>query len=119
MRPRPPPRFCPAGLRPRWGCLRRSAERCPRSAGCSTPPGCSTMRRSLDRSEPVVGYVPLDLRRWFDAYPETAAQSTWQMLRDAAQARGVIASAPTFRSELAAIPATTRRDFVEAKVREL
>jgi phthiocerol/phenolphthiocerol synthesis type-I polyketide synthase C len=77
----------------------------------------SALVRWLDRGEPVVGYVPLDLRRWFDAYPETAAQSTWQMLRHATYARGVPES--TFRSELAAIPATTRRDFVEAKVREL
>ena len=79
----------------------------------------SALVRWLDRSEPVVGYVPLDLRRWFDAYPETAAQSTWQMLRQAAQAHGAIAQESTFRSELAAIPATARRDFVEARVREL
>ena len=41
----------------------------------------SALVRWLDRDEPVVGYVPLDLRRWFDAYPETAALGTWQTLR--------------------------------------
>ena len=37
----------------------------------------------------------------------------------AAQTHGAIAPESTFRSELAAIPAIARRDFVEARVREL
>lgn len=71
---------------------------------------------------PVVGYVPLDLRRWFDAYPATAALPSWQALRAASrQADGSIAAAVSgaFRSQLEASPETARRPLAEAKVREL
>jgi phthiocerol/phenolphthiocerol synthesis type-I polyketide synthase C len=70
----------------------------------------------------VVGYVPLDLRRWFDAYPETAGQATWQTLRQVAlRGRAAITAATgdAFRSQLEASPELTRRDLAEIKVREL
>ncbi|HEX8112426.1 MAG TPA: acyl carrier protein, partial [Kofleriaceae bacterium] len=74
----------------------------------------------------VVGYVPLDLRRWFDAYPETAAQATWQALRQAALQGNPLGlpaqpgfADEAFRSQLEASPALTRRDLAETKVREL
>jgi phthiocerol/phenolphthiocerol synthesis type-I polyketide synthase C len=73
----------------------------------------------LDGDQPVVGYVPLDLRRWFDTYPETAAQGTWRLLRRAATQPGAVASGTAFRAELEASPAAARRDVAEAKVREL
>ncbi|MDJ1133667.1 type I polyketide synthase [Streptomyces iconiensis] len=40
--------------------------------------------RMLGRDEPVTGYVPLQLRQWFDAYPDTAALGSWERLRAAA-----------------------------------
>jgi phthiocerol/phenolphthiocerol synthesis type-I polyketide synthase C len=67
----------------------------------------------------VVGYVPLDLRRWFDAYPETAAQATWQTLRQASLQGRTTVAGEAFRSQLEASPAPTRRDLAETKVREL
>jgi phthiocerol/phenolphthiocerol synthesis type-I polyketide synthase C len=67
----------------------------------------------------VVGYAPLDLRRWFDAYPETAAQASWQSLRDAARLARPGATGAVFRRQLEASPADDRRDVAEAKVREL
>jgi phthiocerol/phenolphthiocerol synthesis type-I polyketide synthase C len=71
---------------------------------------------------PVVGYVPLDLRRWFDAYPATAALPSWQALRAASrQADGSTGAAVSgaFRSQLEASSETARRPLAEAKVREL
>jgi len=87
--------------------------------GFSPGEAWSALAGWLDGDEPVIGYVPLDLRRWFDAYPETAAQNTWQSLRDTAQTSSAPAPGSTFCSELAASPEATRRDLVEAKVREL
>ncbi|MEW2117410.1 SDR family NAD(P)-dependent oxidoreductase [Streptomyces sp. NPDC005474] len=37
--------------------------------------------RFLGRDEPVRGYVPLDLPRWFAAYPDTAELPSWRLLR--------------------------------------
>ena len=72
----------------------------------------------LDGDAPVVGYLPLDLRRWFDAYPDTAAQPSWQLLR-AAHGRGGPAGDVGFRSQLEASTAPARRALAETKVREL
>jgi len=74
--------------------------------------------RFLDGGEPVVGYVPLDLRRWFDAYPESAAQPSWQALR-ASQTAGAAPTGDAFRTQLEAASTASRRDLAEAKVREL
>jgi phthiocerol/phenolphthiocerol synthesis type-I polyketide synthase C len=73
----------------------------------------------LSRDAAVVGYVPLDLRSWFDAYPETAAQATWQTLRQAALEDRATVPREAFRSQLEASPAPSRRDLAEAKIREL
>ena len=63
--------------------------------------------------------MPLDLRRWFDAYTETAAQGTWRLLRQAAHNPGVAAAGNAFRAELEASPEAARQGLAEAKVREL
>jgi phthiocerol/phenolphthiocerol synthesis type-I polyketide synthase C len=72
----------------------------------------------LHGDEPVVGYVPLDLRRWFDTYPETAAQNTWRLLQQVAQQPGAVIGT-SFRAALEASPEAARREVAEAKVREL
>ncbi|WP_462203180.1 SDR family NAD(P)-dependent oxidoreductase [Frankia sp. CcWB3] len=74
----------------------------------------------LRRDEQVVGYVPLNLRQWFDAYPDTAAQKSWQVLRQAASAGTPAAAAGgAFLTHLRNGPTDARHDLVEAKVREL
>jgi acyl transferase domain-containing protein/NADPH:quinone reductase-like Zn-dependent oxidoreductase/acyl carrier protein len=75
------------------------------------------LTRLLVGDEPVVGYLALDPRRWFDAYPDTAAQPSWQRLRDT-QRRGPAGDA-AFRNQLEACPAPLRRTLVETKVRDL
>jgi len=67
----------------------------------------------------VVGYVQLDLRRWFDAYPATAAQPTWRTLHQLAQRGGPTVSRGAFRAELETSPAPARHGLAETKVREL
>lgn len=73
----------------------------------------------LDGGEPVVGYVPLDLRRWFDAYPDTAALPSWERLlaRSRGAAPAEASTGPT--SELAGLPAAQRAKAVSARIREL
>jgi phthiocerol/phenolphthiocerol synthesis type-I polyketide synthase C len=78
------------------------------------------LARFLDHNEPVIGYVPLHLRRWFDAYPDTAAQRSWQLLRQAAQAgtTGTL-EGESFVASLRSGPPEARTGLAEAKVREL
>jgi phthiocerol/phenolphthiocerol synthesis type-I polyketide synthase C len=75
--------------------------------------------RLLHRDEPVVGYVPLELRQWFDAYPETAAQKTWQTLRELSRDGGTATAGNAFRTQLEVSPEATRHALAETKVREL
>ncbi|MFG2052936.1 SDR family NAD(P)-dependent oxidoreductase [Micromonospora sp. NPDC048930] len=75
--------------------------------------------RMLGRDEPVVGYVPLNLRRWFDAYPDTAGLPSWQWLRSAARDGDAAGPAHGFRGTLLQTPAAERAALAEAKVREL
>lgn len=99
---------------------RGGAQLAERGMGAFTPGDAfAALVRFLHRDAPVVGYVPLDLRRWFDTYPETAAQNTWQQLRRAAQQPGTAVVGNGFRAALEASPAAARRDVAEAKVREL
>jgi len=110
--------FAEIGLAAREG--DRGARLAERGMGGFTPcEAWSSLVRFLHRDEPVVGYVPLDLRRWFDAYPETAAQTTWQTLRQVSQQAGPAVAGNAFRTELEASPEATRRELAEAKVREL
>jgi len=73
----------------------------------------------LERDAPVVGYVPLDLRRWFEAYPETAAQHSWRTLRAAAQGARPVVAGDAFRTQFAASPMQARHALAASKVREL
>ncbi|MGA5704465.1 SDR family NAD(P)-dependent oxidoreductase [Peterkaempfera bronchialis] len=80
----------------------------------------SALVRMLGRDEPVTGYVPIDLRRWFDAYPDTAALGSWQLLHGAARdgdAGG--ASGGEFLARLLRTPPEDRAELAEQKVREL
>jgi phthiocerol/phenolphthiocerol synthesis type-I polyketide synthase C len=109
--------FVEIGLAAHTGGGARLAER--GMVGFTAAEAWSSLVRFLHRDEPVVGYMPLDLRRWFDAYPETAAQHTWRMLSHAAQGPGAAPAGTAFRAALEASPLSTRRDLAEAKVREL
>ncbi|AGP53581.1 hypothetical protein M271_09850 [Streptomyces rapamycinicus NRRL 5491] len=76
--------------------------------------------RMLRRGDVVAGYVPLDLRQWFDAYPETAACGSWQWLREAAHEGGAHeAHAVEFRGLLTRTAAAERPPLVEGRIREL
>ncbi|HSV68389.1 MAG TPA: type I polyketide synthase [Mycobacteriales bacterium] len=76
--------------------------------------------RFLGRDEQVVGYVPIDLRQWFDAYPDTAAQPSWALLREASLQGGSGAvTGNELLARLLASPAETWPELVEEKVREL
>ncbi|MFJ2767085.1 SDR family NAD(P)-dependent oxidoreductase [Streptomyces sp. NPDC087300] len=76
--------------------------------------------RMLRRGEAVTGYVPLALRQWFDAYPDTAACGSWQELRvTVTQDNDRNASATELRARLAAAPMDERIALIEASVREL
>ncbi|GAA1955233.1 type I polyketide synthase [Kitasatospora viridis] len=79
----------------------------------------AALARFLEREEQVVGYVPLNLRQWFDAYPDTAAQRSWQLLREASREGGGAVAGSEFLAGLAGAPQAEWPPLVEAKVREL
>ncbi len=98
----------------------RGARLAERGMGSFTAPEAWRALTSFLRGdEAVVGYVPLDLRQWFDAYPETAAQKTWQMLRQLAQGGTPTTTGNAFRAELETSQPAGRHDLAETKVREL
>ncbi|TXS35121.1 SDR family NAD(P)-dependent oxidoreductase [Streptomyces sp. t39] len=75
--------------------------------------------RMLERDEPVTGYVPIALRRWFDAYPDTAALGSWERLHAAARDDGASAGGGDFLARLLATPAGDRPAVAEEEVRRL
>jgi acyl carrier protein len=88
-------------------------------AGITVEDAWRALADLLGRDEPVVGYLSLDLRRWFDAYPESAARGTWQVLREARDRAAPVPAGGAFRAQLEASAAAARRELAEAKVREL
>ncbi|HEX6969189.1 MAG TPA: type I polyketide synthase [Micromonosporaceae bacterium] len=72
-----------------------------------------------DGAPSVVGYVPLDLRRWFDAYPDTAALPSWRELRHGGGSGGGPGDGGQFLQELRAAVGDARTALVEGKVREV
>ncbi|MFI7546103.1 SDR family NAD(P)-dependent oxidoreductase [Actinoplanes sp. NPDC049599] len=88
--------------------------------GVTTGQAWPALLRMLRRGDVVTGYVPLEVRQWFDAYPETAACGSWQWLREAADPdRAPGAHAAEFRDLLARTVAGERPRLVEGRIREL
>ncbi|MDW4905793.1 SDR family NAD(P)-dependent oxidoreductase [Streptomyces sp. ADMS] len=75
--------------------------------------------RMLRADRPVTGYVPVNLRRWFDSYPDTVAHSVWRDLYTALKEDGTVGSGSTFLAAVERVPEGERAALVEAKVREL
>ncbi|MEV8394627.1 MULTISPECIES: SDR family NAD(P)-dependent oxidoreductase [unclassified Streptomyces] len=80
----------------------------------------SALVRMLERDEPVTGYVPIHLRQWFDAYPDTAALGSWERLLGAARdGRGGAGTGGDFLERLLALPPEARPAAAEEEVRGL
>jgi phthiocerol/phenolphthiocerol synthesis type-I polyketide synthase C len=80
----------------------------------------SALAGLLDSGAEVVGYVPLNLRQWFEAYPETAAQNTWRTLREASLSGETAATGDNeFVASLLDSPESERLDLVQTMVRQL
>ncbi|MDJ0463792.1 type I polyketide synthase [Streptomyces sp. H27-C3] len=75
--------------------------------------------RLLGQDQPVVGYVPVNTRRWFDAYPNTVSLSAWSELYAALKEDSAAVSGSAFLTALHQTPPQDRPALVEAKVREL
>jgi phthiocerol/phenolphthiocerol synthesis type-I polyketide synthase C len=76
------------------------------------------LTRFLRESPPVVGYLPLNVRQWFDAYPDTAALPSWSELRSSDGPAGG-ADSRMFLDRLRGTATGDRVPLVEGKVREL
>ena len=76
--------------------------------------------RYLSGDVPVLAHMRLDVRRWMESYPETAALPSWTELREAAT-RGDARAAGTGEalSRLRAAPAAERPGLLQERVREL
>ncbi|MEO1307761.1 MAG: beta-ketoacyl reductase [Pseudomonadota bacterium] len=86
----------------------------------TTEEAWAALAQFLNAGEAVTGFVPLNLRQWFEAYPDTAALPSWGLLREASKG-GTAAGggAQAFRAELEAASGTEVTELSEAKVREL
>ncbi|WP_226931306.1 SDR family NAD(P)-dependent oxidoreductase [Parafrankia sp. CH37] len=68
----------------------------------------------------VVAYLRLDLRQWFDSYPDTAALESWSVLRRASRdGTPVGEQGNEFLARLRTSDGDDRRELLEGKVREL
>ncbi|SHM12515.1 type I polyketide synthase [Actinacidiphila paucisporea] len=74
--------------------------------------------RMLERGDAVTGYVPIQLRQWFDAYPDTAALGSWRQLY-AASRDNTASSGGEFLAGLLRSAPEARLAPAEDKVREL
>ncbi|WP_079149059.1 type I polyketide synthase [Streptomyces agglomeratus] len=86
------------------------------------PPGeaWSALVRMLDRDQPVTGYVPIQLRQWFDAYPDTAALGSWERLHAAARdGGGAVAAGGDFLARLSLTAPEDRVRAAEEEIRRL
>jgi phthiocerol/phenolphthiocerol synthesis type-I polyketide synthase C len=80
----------------------------------------TALARFLERDERVVAYLPLDLRRWFDAYPDTAALPSWSHLREIARdGHSGTSGEASYATRLRTAPEAERRDLLGTTVREL
>ncbi|MFG2292982.1 SDR family NAD(P)-dependent oxidoreductase [Streptomyces sp. NPDC048603] len=75
--------------------------------------------RMLGQDRAVLGFVPIDLRRWFDAAPDTVALSAWRELHAGLQDGSAVAAGSAFLTELRQAPEEARPALAEDKVREL
>jgi phthiocerol/phenolphthiocerol synthesis type-I polyketide synthase C len=109
--------FADIGLAARGGGGERLAERGIASFAASD--AWRALLGFLASDASVVAYLSLDLRRWFDTHPETAARSSWRALRQASRDAGTAVAETPFRDRLAAASDDERRALCEAKVCEL
>lgn len=77
------------------------------------------LARLLRDGQQVAAYVPLNVRQWFDAYPDTVALPSWHLLRDADQGGGTGSASGPFLDRLRSAADADRGPLVEGKVREL
>ncbi|MFF3822677.1 SDR family NAD(P)-dependent oxidoreductase [Streptomyces griseus] len=89
--------------------------------GFPTAEAWTALVRLLTSEETVVGYVPIDPRRWFDANPDTAALASWSRLYAAAreESPGAPAGDGAFRARLLEADRGGRVELAQEKVREL
>ncbi|MFE3489650.1 beta-ketoacyl reductase, partial [Streptomyces griseus] len=89
--------------------------------GFPTAEAWTALVRLLTSEETVVGYVPIDPRRWFDANPDTAALTSWSRLHAAAreESPGTPAGDGAFRARLLEADRGGRVELAQEKVREL
>ncbi|MFC5662552.1 SDR family NAD(P)-dependent oxidoreductase [Kitasatospora misakiensis] len=89
-------------------------------AGFSTGEAWRALEGFLGGDEPVVAYVPIDLRQYLEAYPDTATLDSWSALRELAKHGGGGSSAgAAFLAELREAPRERWPELLEAKVQEL
>ncbi|MEV5976634.1 type I polyketide synthase [Streptomyces sp. NPDC052114] len=89
--------------------------------GFPTTEAWPALARLLDGDEPVVGHVPIDPRRWFDANPDTAALASWSRLHAVAKdaSQGLPGGDGAFRARLLDASPQERVELAGDKVREL
>ncbi|MFJ3793110.1 SDR family NAD(P)-dependent oxidoreductase [Kitasatospora sp. NPDC090091] len=89
-------------------------------AGFGTDEAWRALEGFLGGDEQVVAYVPIDLRQYLEAYPDTAALDSWSELRELARhGNGATGAGAAFLTELRSAPQERWQELLEAKVQEL
>ncbi|MET9487038.1 SDR family NAD(P)-dependent oxidoreductase [Nocardia sp. NPDC006630] len=85
----------------------------------STGEAWTALTTFLGDERTVVGYLSFDQRQWFDAYPDAAAQVSWQVLRRSAATGPVRSAGGDFHTALAGATAADRQILVREKITEV
>ncbi|MET9402838.1 type I polyketide synthase [Kitasatospora sp. NPDC002965] len=88
-------------------------------AGFTTGEAWRALEGFLGGDEQVVAYVPIDLRQYLEAYPDTATLESWGALRELARHGSTTTAGAAFLAELRSVPQDRWQELLEAKVQEL
>ncbi|MEV6095419.1 type I polyketide synthase [Nocardia sp. NPDC051981] len=88
-------------------------------SGYPTDEAWTAMATFLAEERTVVGYMTFDQRQWFDAYPDAAAQPSWQLLRQRAAVESAGRATGEFHTALADSAPADRHVLVRDKITEV
>jgi phthiocerol/phenolphthiocerol synthesis type-I polyketide synthase C len=85
----------------------------------SAEEGWGALRSFLIEDQKVVAYMPLDIRQWFDAFPQCVTQKIWEALRRSTKPGTKLSSTNEFLPELRSADGSEREHMVVQRIKEI